>query len=208
VKKLFPYFGIMAAADYLVTVIIGAAVRPGYSHIVNAISELTSPGAPHKALLDGMFSIYNILLMGFGVFLFLYPRPVKKATLKIAAILLALIGLAGLLMYGFPMDARGTTATFQGSIHWVLAGILSLSTFAAEFLVGFATSNIAKLKKIHVFSLVMGCITFISGIFTAISASTKFVYFGLVERITIGSFIFWVLIFAIFFLKNQESAVE
>jgi hypothetical membrane protein len=70
-------------------------VYPGYSHLVNAISELTRPGAPHKALLDGMFSIYNVLILGFGVILFIYPMPVKKTTIKIAGILLALIGLAG-----------------------------------------------------------------------------------------------------------------
>ena len=116
-KKIFPYFGILAAITYIVTFIVGAAVYPGYSHLINAISELTSPGAPHKALFDGMFSIYIVLVLGFGVFLFIFPMPVKKTTIKIAGILLALIGLAGLLMYEFPMDARGTVATLRGSIH-------------------------------------------------------------------------------------------
>jgi len=204
-KKIFPYFGVLAAITYIVTVVVGAAVYPGYSHLVNAISELTSPGAPHKALLDGMFSIYNVLLLSFGVFLFIYPMPVKKNTIKIAAILLALIGLAGLLMYEFPMDARGTLATFRGSIHWVLAGVLSLSTFLAEFMVGFATSNIPSLKKIHVFSLIMGCITFLSGIVTAIGAQMQFTRFGLIERITIGSFILWVLVFSLFLLREHKE---
>jgi hypothetical membrane protein len=207
-KKNYPYFGVLAAITYIFTVLIGAAVYPGYSHLVNAISELTSPGAPHKALLDGMFSIYNVLLLGFGIFLFIYPMPVKKTTIKIAGILLALIGLAGLLMYEFPMDARGTVATLRGSIHWVLAGVLSLSTFLSEFMVGFATSNIPSLKKIHVFSLLLGCITFLSGIVTAIGAQMQFTWFGLIERVTIGSFILWVLVFSLNLLRLNKQVVD
>jgi hypothetical protein len=136
-----------------------------------------------------MFSIYNFLLLGFGIFLFMYPKPVKKYTLKIAGFLLALIDLAGLRMYGFLMVARDTAIAFWGSIQWVLVGILSFSTFLTEFIVGFATSNLPWLKKIHVFSPLMGCITFPSGIVTAIGAQKQFTWFGLIERATMGPFI-------------------
>jgi len=90
-------------------------------------------------------------MLSFGVFRCIYPLPVKKNTIKVVAILLAFIGFTGLLMDKFPMDAPSTEATPLGSVHWVLAGVLSLSTFLAEFMVGFATSRIPSLQKIHVF---------------------------------------------------------
>ena len=51
-KKYLLYGGIVAPVLYVVTIIVGGLIRPGYSHIANAISELTAAGAPNKALLD------------------------------------------------------------------------------------------------------------------------------------------------------------
>lgn len=52
-RKILVSCGIAAPVLYVVTAIIGAALRPDdYSHIVNAISELLSNGAPNKAILD------------------------------------------------------------------------------------------------------------------------------------------------------------
>jgi hypothetical protein len=45
-RKILLYCGIAAPILYGVTVIVGAAMRNHYSHIVNAISELISNGAP------------------------------------------------------------------------------------------------------------------------------------------------------------------
>jgi hypothetical protein len=75
-------------------------------------------------------------------------------------------------------------------------------------MVGFATSNIPSFKKIHVFSLLMGCITFLSGVVTAIGAQLQFSWFGLIERVTIGSFILWVLVFSIYLLREHKRAAE
>jgi hypothetical membrane protein len=46
IRKILLYCGIAAPILYGVTVIVGAAMRNHYSHIVNAISELISNGAP------------------------------------------------------------------------------------------------------------------------------------------------------------------
>ena len=75
-------------------------------------------------------------------------------------------------------------------------------------MVGFATSNIPSLKKIHVFSLLMGCITFLSGVVTAIGAQMQFTRFGLIERVTIGSFILWVLVFSLSLLQDQNRVLK
>jgi hypothetical membrane protein len=205
-KKVFPWFGILAVVIYVFTTILGAAIRPGYNHYVNAISELTSPGSPNLLLMNILFSIYNLLMLLFGAGLFFFPSPVRNWKIRTAGALLFIIGLFGALMYFFPMDARGTAETFQGTIHWVLAGILSLSTFTAALFYGIGISNIKKYKRIHVFSLAMAILIFFSGGFTAVGAQQKIPFFGLIERITIGSFLLWVMVLAISILKQKRKS--
>ena len=52
--------------------LLGGALRPGYSHISDTVSELLSPGAPNKSLLV-IFQITHALLgslFGIGVYQF------------------------------------------------------------------------------------------------------------------------------------------
>ena len=67
IRKILLYCGIAAPILYGVTVIVGAAMRNDYSHIINAISELISYGAPNKAILDVIFNIYGALLLAFAI---------------------------------------------------------------------------------------------------------------------------------------------
>ena len=105
-RKLLIYCGIAAPVLYIITAIFGAAVRPDYSHVVNAISELLSNGAPNKAILDIVFNIYNGLLLAFasGAFSVLKDSPcISRVTMGI------LIGIQVLsFSWGFfPMDPQG-----------------------------------------------------------------------------------------------------
>jgi len=57
---------------YIIMTILGGALRPGYNHISDTVSELLSPGAPNKSLLV-IFQIAHALLsslFGIGVYQF------------------------------------------------------------------------------------------------------------------------------------------
>jgi hypothetical protein len=60
----------LAPVVYVVTLILGGLLRPGYSHISQAVSDLIASGAPNKSLLDPLFAIYNLLTVAFGSELF------------------------------------------------------------------------------------------------------------------------------------------
>jgi hypothetical membrane protein len=47
VQKLYPIFGILAPLLYISAVLLGGLLRSDYSHLSNAISELTVTGAPY-----------------------------------------------------------------------------------------------------------------------------------------------------------------
>jgi hypothetical membrane protein len=51
-KKFFMLSGVLAPIIYVATVILGGLLRPGYSHVAEAISELVATGAPNRPLLN------------------------------------------------------------------------------------------------------------------------------------------------------------
>src|SRR5215211_2736948 len=110
-KKTFMLCGIAAAVVYVGTVILGGLLRPGYSHISMAISELVSEGAPNRSLLSSSFLVYNILisLFGAGLILQVNGQPQGLISGRIGSLALIAVGLAGILMeVAFPQEPGGT----------------------------------------------------------------------------------------------------
>jgi hypothetical membrane protein len=65
-RKYLLACGMLAALIYVGAVILGGLLRPGYSHVAHAISELIAAGTPNTALLNPLFTLYDILLAAFG----------------------------------------------------------------------------------------------------------------------------------------------
>src|SRR5690349_24806688 len=108
-RKYLLFCGMLAALIYIGTVILGGLLRPGYSHITHAISELIAAGAPNTTLLNPLFTLYDLLLAAFGAGLLLTvtASPVQSGTRSGAWGALALIvsGMLGVLMnLFFPQD--------------------------------------------------------------------------------------------------------
>jgi len=61
--------------------ILGGAMRPGYSHLSDTISELFSPGSPNKLLLDTLHTLYAVLLVLFGIGVLQLVRTSHRARL-------------------------------------------------------------------------------------------------------------------------------
>lgn len=66
-QKIFSVFGMLVPPVYIFMYILGGALRPGYSHISDSVSELLSPGAPNKSLLDVVNGIFALLYTLFGI---------------------------------------------------------------------------------------------------------------------------------------------
>jgi len=123
-RKALLYCGIAAPILYVITVIVGAAVRSDYSHIINAISELLSNGAPNKAILDVVFNIYNALLLAFAIGGFIALKNVHPLC-RVAMGIFIGIQIISFSWGFFPMDPIGTELTFAGTMHNVLGGVVA-----------------------------------------------------------------------------------
>ena len=78
--KILYLCGMLVPFIYIFMYVIGGALRPGYSHLSDSVSELLSPGAPNKLFLDILNFTFALLytLFGIGVFQFV----IKNNNLK------------------------------------------------------------------------------------------------------------------------------
>ncbi len=204
-KKSYAIFGIIGPIVYIFAVFIGVALRNDYSQITNTISELTLANAPNKLLLDVLFSFYNISLLIFGFGAYLDSNIDDSKKYKVASIFLALIGLLGLSMYFFPQDPRGAASTVGGTLHIILAGIISPLTIISIFLMGLSFRKYSELKLFVTYSYLSGVIVLVSGGIAAVSIANNSIYGGLFERVTIFTFMIWVIILSYLILGKKSS---
>lgn len=189
-KSKFYIFGAIAAALYVITVIVGGLLWPGYSHVSQAISELTYRQAPNLALMQPLFWLYNLSLLACAAGMFL---SVSTKVMRTSAVFLGLCALSGIMMFFFPQDPLHTTLTVSGLLHLIFAGTASVATLLA---VSFAAAGTWKdNRSLAIFSWVIFGIIMASGPITATAPTKLPHYFGIAERVTIGSFILWLFVY-------------
>jgi uncharacterized protein DUF998 len=207
-KKLLMLCGCSAAVIYVGTVILGGLLRPGYSHISMAISELVAEGAPNRSLLSSLFLLYNALLTIFGIGLFLKvnSQSGRKRSGIIGSLALILVGMAGILMeLVFAQEPGGTATTFTGTMHFVMAGIASLGTMVAVLGIGLWFRNIPELKSYFLYSIISVAIIFVSGGSSVPAMANHSPLFGLIERATILTFTLWMFVIGLKMFQLEEE---
>jgi hypothetical protein len=203
-RKILLYCGIAAPILYVTTVIVGAAVRKDYSHIVNAISELISNGAPNKAILDVIFNFYNALLFAFAIGGYFAVKHTHRLCRVAMGIFISIQVLS--FSWGFfPMDPIGSEATFAGTMHNVLGGVVALATILMPLLMGLGLQRSDNFHGYAIFSWIVSAIIFVSGLTGVILSGQGFLVFGFFERITIGTYEVWIFITALNMLKMIQT---
>ena len=210
-KKLLILSGMLAPVIYVGTVILGGILRPGYSHVAEAISELVAAGAPNKPLLSSLFIVYNVLCSAFGIGLLQQTinSSGRKTSGKLGAISLILLGIIGLLLeLFFPQDPGGPAVTFAGTMHIILASMAALLTMIAVVATGLWLRQIPGFRGYTLYSILTCTVIFVAGGTVPILGMTH-PYFGLLERIPIGAFIQWLFVIGLkmYSLSKETVAV-
>ncbi len=198
--------GAAAAGVYVFTVALGGLLRPGYSHLSQAVSELIESGAPNGAMLDALFLLYNLLTAGFAVGL-LSSRWTggDKGGVAAAGTVRLAEAACGFATVFFHQDVPGTAATATGVVHIVLAGLSSLSTMAAILLMTVWFYRSGTFPGSGHYSLVTLILVFVSGGAAALMTARGIPLNGLSERITIGGFLQWILVLSLRFFWHERS---
>lgn len=183
--------GIAAVGLYVGATLLGGILDPQYSHVADAISELTGSTAPDRAVLAPLFIGYNLILLGFGYALF---RAAAGGILfPVAVVLFAIGALSGIgQVTVFRTDSVGTAETTEGMIHLVLAGVSSVLCLAIAILYGMAFRGVPAVRRLSRYSFATAAGLVLTAPLAAGSIGTAFM--GLFERITIGVFMLWVVV--------------
>ena len=204
IRKILLYCGIAAPILYGVTVIVGAAMRNDYSHIINAISELISNGAPNKAILDVIFNIYGALLLAFAIGGYIALKNAPRLC-RVAMGIFIGIQILSFSWGFFPMDPIGAEPTFAGTMHNVFGGVVALASIVMPLLMGLGLRRSDDFHGYAIYSLISSAIIFVSGLSGVILAGQGLHVFGFFERITISTYEVWIFATALNLLKLVQA---
>lgn len=201
-KKLF-IFGIISTLVYLIHVILGSILWKGYSNIRQPISDLTATGAPNAGILNIVTNISWLLGLIFILCAFIYLKELNIKEINISMILYLAESLITFSYTFFPEDMPGTTLTFTGFMHLAVTGLIVPVIILKLLFAGLGFRKLNGHSKFSTYSIVTSIIVFVSGIVTVIFAVNKVPFFGVAQRINIGSLELWQFIFALMLLTND-----
>lgn len=209
-KKIYPLLGVIASISYIIYVIVGGVLSDGeYSHLTNAISELPY-FVPQDSFvwLEKLTIIYGLSLAFFSIIAFMDFKKYKSTICRIAFLLVLFNALSGMMMTFFPMDARDSQITVIGIGHIVLAGFCAIFSILHPLFIGIGFKNVVQFRHLTIYSMISSLIIFISGCISAVGAANEYIYFGVFERITIGTYIIWILVISMNILFSNIATAN
>lgn len=195
--------GVAAPLLYATTVLWGATLVPGYSHIRDFISTLTASGMAGTTPVAVLFGLYNLLVLTFAVSALSLTRGDRNWMTSLRMLLI--VALCGLLMELFPQDAVGTAVTAAGMAHIALAAFASLGSIGTMLFGALGWRQSPAGADLAIFSFACLALVFLSGLAAALAAPLGWPLAGLLERMTIGTFLLWLLVAAVTMLRELVS---
>ena len=204
VRKVLLICGILSSLLYVGTDILAAMLWEGYSYTSQMISELMAIGAPTRPFMIALFTVYNALVVAFGIGVWGYSR---KRSLRLTGGLLVAYGAVGQVgLLFFPMHLRGAEATLTDTMHIIATSVIVLLTL---LYIGFGGA--ARGKRFRLYSigtiliiLVFGALAGLQG--PRIAAGLPTPWFGVMERVNIYFSLLWVLVLAIVLLRAEKRS--
>ncbi len=206
-KKLLYYGGIFGPLIFLINDIVGGIVTPNYNYIVQPVSDLTQVGSSYL-LGSVLLFIAAIMALIFGIGIISHYKFNINKLIFIGGLSLIIVALFNSLTGTiFPQDPRdGSVATFAGTMHLALVGIVVLLTFIALILIGIGFYRQRKWKSFRNFSLFFLVIMLIfGGILTPYIISNNIELLGLVERVVAYVFQIWSVILAYKLITDYQQ---
>ncbi len=203
--------GVAAAVWYTAVVLIGALATPGYSHVGEHVSTLYQSGAPNGTWIAGLFAVYNLLILAFGVGVFRLVSNrggARRRNGQAGAVALALTAIAGVMDVVFRQDPIGSPATTAGALHVVFAGVASLLTILAIALIASWAFARSELRGFGWYSVATLVVIVVSGPVAAVATAGLWPTMGLLERIPIFGFVQWAAITSIILARRQRVSHE
>jgi hypothetical protein len=204
-QKALLICGILSSLVYATATIVCAIFYEGYSAFSQTVSELSAIGAPTRPLWLSLVILYSLFVIAFGAGVWQAGRG--KPRLRVVGALLIADAVIG--FFWPPMHQREVLAAGGGTISDTLHIVFTFITVSLMMLaIGFGAS--ASGKKFRIYSIVTLVILAAAGIMTGmagpkISENLPTPWIGVWERINIGIYMLWIVVFAIKLLLMKEK---
>jgi hypothetical membrane protein len=206
-QRFLSMCGMLAPVLFVFTTILGGAIRPGYSHLSDTVSELFSPGSPNKLLLDTLHTTYALLLVLFGIGVLQLVRSSERSRLIgiIGASMFIVMGLVSVATATvFPQDAWVSAPTFAGEMHKILHGVIALLSILSMMLIGIWFNRAEGLPGFRTYSFVtVGAAILSAGFYVANQGSP---IMGLAERVSALIGFQWTFVLALWMFSRKGYA--
>jgi hypothetical protein len=200
--------GILASVLYIAMNVVVPLYYPGYNSASQTISELSAIDAPTTSLWIPLGMLYTVLVAAFGRGVWLSAE--RNKPLKIAGIFLFISGVIGIFWALAPMHQRQVLAAGGGTFSDTMHIVFSFVTVALMLVtIGFASAALGKWFRFY--SIVSMAMLVLFGILTGLDApqmeaNLPTPSIGIVERISIGVFMLWMIVLAVVLIKRQKRS--
>ncbi|HEU4513764.1 MAG TPA: DUF998 domain-containing protein [Nocardioidaceae bacterium] len=211
-RRMLLSCGVAAPLLYMVGHdLLAALLYEGYSPFSQAISELSSFGAPTRPAVLALLCVYSLLTLAFGI-------GVRQSTqggraLRVAGDILVASAVLVPVWFPFPMTSRqdmdpSVAMGLTDTMHLVLSGVTNLLMFCA---IGFGSTAFGLRFRIYsiltvVVSLVFGFL--MSTEARGIAAGEPTPWMGVNERIAAGAWMLWMGVLAVMLLRRTGRGPE
>lgn len=205
VRKILVFCGILSSLLYVAMNIFVPMLFPGYSSASQTVSELSAIDAPTRPVWVMLAIVYAFLLVAFGWGI--RASAGQKRSLRTAGTLIIVYALVGLAWP--PMHQREVLAAGGGSLTDTLhIAFTMVAVILMLVIIGFSAASMGQgffLYSIATIAIMLffGSITGLQSPRLEANLSTPLM--GVWERISIGSFMLWVVVLSILLLRGSKG---
>ena len=208
VRKSLLICGILSMLWYVAMNLIVPMQYPGYDIASQTVSELSAIDAPTRTFWIVLGIFYSVLFIAFGSGIWLSANENRKLRIVAAVIIFDTV-------FGFfwpPMHRREVIAAGGGTLTDILHLVWAfVHLLLMLIMIGLGASVLGK--GFRIFSTAIVIIFIVFGILTTIEsrgleANLPTPNVGTWERINIGAYMLWVIVFAIILLKRNNRSVN
>ena len=205
VHKSLLICGILSMLWYVIINIIVPIQYPGYDIASQTVSELSAIGAPTRPFWFTLCIFYSILFLAFALGVWFSASGNRK--LRIVAVVIFVDSVFG--FFWPPMHQREVIAAGGGTLTDILHLVWAFVHLILMLLmIGFGAAAFGKVFRIFSVGIILVFIVF--GTLTAtesngIEANLPTPHVGIWERINIGAYMLWVIVFTIMLLRGKNK---
>ena len=199
--------GMLAPVLWAAAIIFCGSTRPQYNHLTQYVSELGERGSSTEFIMRyAGFVPTGLMHMAFSAFLYVTFKEGRLA--QIAALLLALNGLAriGAGMFPCEVGCAEPRLLLSQKLHTLSSGVGFFALIGSSILWGILCRRYESLSNLSWYSIISGILGLLFLLLMLRSADARMAT-GLYERLSTGVLSLWVLVFAARLWWSRASGV-